>query len=145
MTSQNLKPSLIILAAGIALAAGVLWSGPTRADMPKSEPLMIPAIPFAKAMEVASATTKGTLIGLELDQFNDRPVYFAEIESETSHTILRIDGTSGAVLATASVTASTRDERHAMLEELDHDDMDDDEVFGSSDRRDDDDFDDDRH
>lgn len=120
MTTFYKTPAFVTLTTGAALAAAVFFAGAAQADQKETDAQIEPSVSFAKATEVAAATGQGDIVALELDHHSSRPVYVAEMESETSHTILHIDGATGEVLATATVSAKNQEEKHAMLYELDH-------------------------
>jgi hypothetical protein len=104
----------------VAFAAILLSTGMSFAEVQSVEKLIKPSISFTKAMEIATGSQNGDLVALELDHFGKTAVYVAELESETSHTIMQIDGTNGAIIATAKASANSPEALHDLMEELDH-------------------------
>ncbi|MTH99316.1 PepSY domain-containing protein [Roseibium sp. RKSG952] len=122
MNSSTVKKMTIAAASGLSLLA---LSTFVSAEPAGTEKVISPSVPFAKAMEIATGAAEGNLVALEVDHYGNSPVYVAELESNTTHTMLQIDGVSGEVLANNTISAASPEALHAMLEELDHDDDDD--------------------
>ncbi len=128
MNSLNVNKLVVAGASGLALLA---LSTLAFAEPVGSEKVISPSVPFAKAMEIATGVAEGNLVALEVDHYGDSPIYVAELESTTTHTMLQIDGVSGEVLANNTITAASAEALHAMLEELDHDGHDDGDDHGA--------------
>lgn len=107
---------LIIATTAIALTAGTVFAeGATDEvlELPK------PEIAFVDAANIAAGAADGDLVGMELDYINDAdPVYVADLEADTSFYRLMIDGDTGSVLVTESVTAQDEAALQAYLEQF---------------------------
>lgn len=117
MTLKNVNKLTLAAASGLSLLALSTFA---MAEPVGSEKVIAPSVPFAKALEIATGAAAGNLVALEVDHYSDSPVYVAELETNTSHTVLQIDGLTGDVLANNTITAASPEALHAMLDELDH-------------------------
>lgn len=124
---NSLKTNKLCIGA-VASLSFLALSTLAFAEPAGSEKVIAPSVPFAKAMEIATGAAEGNLVALEVDHYGDSPVYVAELEGNTTHTMLQINGVSGEVLANNTITAASSEALHAMLEELDHDGSDDGDV-----------------
>ena len=123
MKTRTVSPKGLNMTASTMLSgilAVVLSVGAASAQPLSVENQIKPSIPFAKVVEIAAATQNGNITALELDHYEDSPIYTAELVDSTSHTVLRIDGNNGEILAAERTIASSPKELHAMLEEQDH-------------------------
>lgn len=91
MNFLNAKKLTIASASGLAFLAISTFA---YADPAGPEKVALPSIPFVNAMEIAAGAAEGNLVALEVDHHGDSPIYVAELEGDTSHTILQIDGVS---------------------------------------------------
>lgn len=89
----------IALAAGSVSAQDTDELALTEAQLAELE---APTISFAEAVGIVKKASKGDIIAMELDYPFDGPAYVADIESDTSETMLVVDGMTGEVLADAT-------------------------------------------
>lgn len=104
----------------VTIAAIIITTGMSFAASQSTEDLIKPSLSFAKAMEIATSSKHGDLVALELDHFDNTTIYVAELVSETSHTIMQIDGTNGTIIATANASANSPEALRNLMEELGH-------------------------
>ena len=76
--------------------------------------MIVPSVEFSTAVETATQNAKGSLVSLELDYLEDKPVYSAILESETSVSMLLIDAVNGEVIA-SNVMQATNTEMLELL------------------------------
>lgn len=120
MNPSTVTKTAITLVSGMSAVALAVAATVAFAEPIETENRIAPSISFAQAMELASGAANGTLAALELEHSGDKPVYVAELESPTSHTELRIDGMSGDILGTNTISASSPEALHAMFAAQDH-------------------------
>lgn len=76
-----------------------------------------PEMAFVDAAAVAAGAAEGDLIAMELDYLDEgAPVYLADLESETGFARLMLDGDSGAVLASETISGASEEALDAYLE-----------------------------
>lgn len=110
------------LISGAMLSALLFAAGTANAESLSTERKIAPSIPLPEVVEIATKAADGKIVAIELDHYDESPIYVAELESRTSHTVMRIDGNNGEVLSKSEITGQSREQVHAMLEELDHQD-----------------------
>lgn len=140
---MKLTKSLPIAALVMSLAATPLLAQETAeasAEAPETMELITPSIDFATAVATANQNAEGNIVSMELEYFEDKPMYAVALEGETSFSMLLIDAVSGNVVASNVMKADSaetlellfadedfdEDEYLEFMDEADfHDDMDD--------------------
>ena len=105
--------SLLLSASALLLTMTTSFAEPLEGDKHVK-----PSVTFSEALKIASETAKGDVTLLELEDEDNKPVFTAELETETSQTHVRIDGMTGEVLATNVVSGATPEAFHMMLDEV---------------------------
>lgn len=98
--------TVLALTSGMAVAQEAVPAAPVSPEMA-----------FVDAAAIAAGAAEGDLIAMELDYLDEgAPVYLADLESETGFARLMLDGDSGAVLASETISAASEEALDAYLE-----------------------------
>lgn len=115
MNPSIVTKSAITLVSGLSALTVAAVATMAFAEPIETENRISPTVPFAQAMDVATGAAQGNMVSLEVQHSGETPVYIALLVSPTSHTELRIDGMTGEILGSSTISAASPEALHAMF------------------------------
>ena len=114
---MKLNKTLAISAVAMTIAAAPLIAqeAETATQEPVEMELLQPSIAFAAAVQTASSSAQGNIVSMELAYADDKPFYTAALETDTSFSMLLIDGITGEVIASNVTQAANEDALSLLL------------------------------
>lgn len=124
---MKLTKSLPIAALVMTLAATPLLAQETAeasAEATETMDLIAPSVDFATAVATANQNAEGNIVSMELEYFEDKPMYAVALEGETSFSMLLIDAVSGNVVASNVMKADSAETLELLFADEDFDEDD---------------------